>query len=208
MKRIKALLALAIICGTTIHAQNVAFTCPSNILVKAEEGKEGATVSFPALSAESGIGTFTPASGSFFRLGSHSVIVSTAGGQKCSFTVTVTDNEPPYLSPLTLSRLQLWPASNKMKKVAVYYTSSDNAEKIKTSLSVSSNATDSIKDWEIEDENLVRLKSSRLPDGTVRIYTISVTATDEAGNKTTRTTSIAVSNTMTAKPGPSPLLQQ
>jgi hypothetical protein len=206
MNRIKVLLAFAIISGTTLQAQNVTLSCPSNIVVKADEGKEGAKVSFPALSPEAGTATFTPASGSFFRLGSHSIIVTTASGQKCSFTVTVTDNEPPYLSPLTLSRLQIWPASNKMKKVAVYYTTSDNADKVKTTISVSSNATDGIKDWEIEDEHLVRLKSSRLADGTVRIYTITVTATDEAGNKTTRSTSIAVSNTMTAKPAPSPLL--
>lgn len=206
MKRIKAVLAFVIIYGTTLQAQNMTLACPSNMVVKADNGKEGATVVFPALSPESGTASFTPASGSFFRLGSHSVIVTNASGQKCSFTVTVTDNEPPNLSPLTLSRQQIWPASNKMKKVAVYYTTSDNADKVTTTIAVTSNATDGIKDWLIEDEHLVRLKSSRLPDGSVRIYTITVTATDEAGNKTTRSTSIAVSNTMTTKPAPSPIL--
>jgi hypothetical protein len=70
---------------------------------------------------------------------------------------------------------------------------------VNTTITVSSNAMDGIKDWEIVDEHLVRLKSSRLSDGTVRVYSVSVIATDEAGNKTTRTTSIAVSKTMVAK---------
>lgn len=192
-----AILILSQVKGTS---QNCPLSCPSNIVIKAESGKEGTIVNFPALTlpADCGTPTFTPASGSFFRLGSHSIIVTTSTGQKCSFTITVTDNQPPILSPISLSRSVLWPASNKMKKVAVNYTSSDNGENVKTALSVSSNATDGIKDWEIVDDHLLRLKASRLPDGTPRIYTITLSATDDAGNKTTRTTTIAVSKTMTA----------
>ena len=85
-----------------------------------------------------------------------------------------------------------------MKKVNVYYHVTDNGQSVNTSLSVSSNATDGIRDYEIVDNHLVRLKTSRLPDGTPRIYTITVTAVDDAGNKTTGTTTIAVSKTMTA----------
>ena len=149
-------------------------------------------------SAQSCTISYSPASGSFFRLGSHSIIATTSTGQKCSFTVTVTDNEPPSLSPLILSRKMLWPASNKMKRVRVDFTTSDNAENVKTALSVSSNTTDGIRDWEIVDDHLLRLKASRLGDGSPRIYMITVTATDKAGNKAIRTTSIAVSKTMTA----------
>ena len=182
------------------NAQACTISCPSNMVVKADRGQEGAVVSFGSATTAGECGTisYSPVSGSFFRLGSHSITVTTSSGQKCSFTVTVTDNEPPSLSPLTLSRKQLWPASNKLKKVGVYYSTSDNAQNVKTEISVSSNATDGSKDWEIVDEHLLRLKASRLPDGSPRIYIITVTATDEAGNKTTRTTSIAVSRTMTA----------
>lgn len=181
-----------------IRAQNSVINCPANMVVSAEPGKEGATVNFPALAPELGSATITPASGSFFRLGSHSVIVTTASGQKCSFTVTVTDNEAPELSPIRLSREKLWPASNKMKKVVLQYTATDNAGKVNTTVAVSSNSTDGIQDWEIVDEHLLRLKAARLPDDTPRIYTITVTATDEAGNKTKRTTTISVSRTMKA----------
>ena len=129
--------------------------------------------------------------------------MTTASGQKCSFSVIVTDNEPPVLSPLTLSRRSLWPASNKMKKTKVRFSTSDNGGLVTTAIAVNSNATDGIKDWEmIETTGELRLRSSRLPDGSPRIYTITVTATDESGNKTKRSTSIAVSETMVAKKAP------
>lgn len=206
MTSFKALVAAMIFLSiqSGVSAQNCTLNCPANIVVKADAGMEGALVSFPAAASlgvnDCGTITYSRPNGSFFRLGSHSIIVTSSTGQKCSFTVTVTDNEPPYLSPLTLSREVIWPASNKMKKVVVSYTATDKSDKVKTAIAVSSNATDGQTDYEIIDENLIRLKSSRLPDGTPRIYTITVTATDESGNKTSRTTTLAVSKTMKAKP--------
>jgi len=204
MKFLAAILFISILVlsNETVSAQSCKLNCPSNIVVNTDKGQEGALVSFPPVSnvgiGDCGTITYSRPNGSFFRLGSHSVIATAATGEKCSFTVIVTDNEPPYLSPITLSRTHIWPASNKMKKTVVNYTTSDNGENVKTTLSVTSNATDGIKDWEKVDDHLLRLKSSRLPDGGVRIYTITVSAVDEAGNKTTRTTTVAVSPTMKA----------
>lgn len=198
--KIIAFLVLLTITRINSNAQNCTLICPSNIIVNVDPGKEGTIVNFPSLKLmpECGTPTFTPASGSFFRLGSTSVTLMTTSGQKCSFTVTVGDNEPPSLSPITLSRSNIWPASAKMKKVVVHYTASDNSGNVKTVLTVKSNTETAVDDTEIIDDHLVRLKASRLPDDSPRIYTITVTATDEAGNKTTRTTSIAVSRTMMA----------
>jgi hypothetical protein len=193
-----AILVLGYITG---NAQTCALSCPSNIVIKADSGHEGTSVSFPGATPVGDCGAiiYSPASGSFFRLGSHSIIATTTAGQKCSFTVTVTDNEPPVLSEVTLSSKRLWPATNKMKRIAVSYTSSDNAEEVSSVLSVSSNETVSNnRDWEIVNDHLIRLKVSRLANGEPRIYTITVTSTDLAGNITRRTTSIAVSKTMTA----------
>jgi len=202
MRPVRAIAMLVLFTITRLNgnAQNCTLICPSNIVVNTDPGKEGAVVNFPSLTLapECGAPTYTPASGSFFQLGSTSVTLTTTSGQKCSFTVTVGDNEPPSLSPITLSRANIWPASAKMKKVAVHYTVEDNAKNVKTVLTVKSNSETTVDDSEIIDEHLVRLKASRLPDDTPRIYTITVTATAEAGNKTTRTTSIAVSRTMVA----------
>lgn len=201
------MIALSFYLGLSIitfsaRAQNCELRCPDNIVVPADPGKEGTVVNFEKVKFPDLCGTitYTPASGKFFRLGNHSIIVQSSTGQKCSFTVIVTDNEPPVLSEIALTRNILWPASNKMKKVGLIYNVKDNGEEVNSIVTVSSNATDGIKDWEIEDNRNLRLKASRLPDGSPRIYTITVTATDKAGNKASRTTSIAVSNTMVAKP--------
>ena len=195
------LTAVFVLSNITGSAQSCTLTCPSNIVINAESGLEGALVSFPPINSlgisNCGTITYSQPNGSFFRIGSHSIIVTSSTGTKCAFTVIVTDNESPLLSEISLSKNILWPANNKMKKIAVYYTTSDNAQDVKTALSVSSNATDG-QDWEIIDDHMLRLKSSRLPDGSPRIYSITVTSSDKAGNKTTRTTTIAVSQTMTA----------
>jgi hypothetical protein len=179
-------------------AQPCTLTVPSNIVVKSDNGKEGAMVSFP-VAADLGIGncgtiSYSPASGSFFRIGSHSIIVTTSLKQKSFFTLTVTDNEPPELSHVTLSSRQLSPVKNKMQKVAVYYTASDNAEEVNTILTVRSNDTESaIRDWEIIDNHMVSLKTSSLANGSPRIFTITVSCSDVAGNTTTRTTTLTIS---------------
>jgi hypothetical protein len=194
---ITAIFVLNSIAGNT---QSCTLTCPANIIVKADNGMEGALVSFPPI-ASLGAGecstiTYSKPNGSFFRIGSHSISVTSSSGEKCAFTITVTDNESPQLSELTLSVKRVWPPSNKMKRVAVYYTSSDNAKNVITELSVQSNNTEPAKkDYEVINNHMMRLKASRLPSGEARIYTIIVTSTDEAGNRTRRATSIAVSKT-------------
>ena len=193
--------AVIIAASNFVSAQSCTITCPPNITVKADSAKEGAIVRFPAAttSGECGALTYSRESGSFFRIGSHSVVVTSPAGTKCSFTITVTDNEAPVLSPLTLSSKKLWPPSNKMKKVGVYYTTRDNAEEVNSVLTVKSNDDSGIRDWEVVNNHLLRLKASRLPNGEPRIYTIKVSSSDVAGNTTSRTTSIVVSKTMVAQ---------
>lgn len=206
MKSLLVLTLVFLLGSSKMNAQAVACTmeCPSNIIVTAETGTEGANVTFPNATSvgECGAITYTPASGSFFRLGSHSVIAMSESGKKCSFTVTVTDNEAPRLSDITLSSKRLWPVSNKMKRVAVFYKTSDIGEEVNTFLSVTSNdATPGVRDWEVIDNHMLRLKASRLSNGEPRIYTITVTSTDGSGNISRSTTSIAVSRTMLAGGG-------
>ena len=188
--------ALLILGYVTGNAQECVVDCPSNSIVKTDAGQEGALVFFPASTSFGDCGNirFSKASGSFFRIGSHSVIVTAASGKKCAFTITVTDNESPVLSELTVSTKKTWPSTNRMKKVAVYYTATDNAKDVTSVLSVYSNDTAlNNSNWEVVNNHLLRLKASRLANGESRIYTIMVTSTDEAGNRTSRTTSIVVS---------------
>lgn len=184
--------------STSINAQNCTITCPENIVVKADSGKGGTYVNFPTMTADASCGTitYTPASGSFFQIGSTSVIVTSASGQRCSFTVTVTDNESPSLSPIVLSLKRLWPANGRMKDVAVRYISADNSNESSCLLSISSNDSDSTsRDWEVVNNQLIRLKALRLRNGMARVYTVTVTCTDASGNMTKRTTGISVART-------------
>ena len=187
---------------TSGTAQSCLFTCPENIVVKADSGKGGTYVTLPVAAYDSACGviTYTPASGSFFQIGSSSVIVNTASGIRCSFTVTVTDNEPPSLSPVSLSSKRIWPANGRMKEVGVRYMSADNANENSCVISVSSNdPADNGQDAEVLDAHLVRLRALRLPNGMARVYTITVTCTDAAGNTTKRSTGISVAKNISPK---------
>jgi len=78
--------------------------CPNNITVTAnttQGGTSGAIVNFGGAEAFGDCGALSPSipSGSFFPLGSTTVVISSAnGGGSCSFVVTVTDDQPPDIS--------------------------------------------------------------------------------------------------------------
>lgn len=86
--------------------QACTLSCPDNVNATANStvnGQRGAVVTFEAAepSGDCGAVTASPASGSFFPVGTTTVTVSSAtGGGSCSFTVTVDDNgtNPPTIS--------------------------------------------------------------------------------------------------------------
>ena len=86
--------------------QACTLSCPDNINATANttvSGQRGAIVTFDAATPDGDCGaiTATPASGSFFPVGSTTVTVNSAtGGASCSFTVTVDDTgfDPPTIS--------------------------------------------------------------------------------------------------------------
>ena len=185
---------LFILLSVAAAAQTCTLSCPENIVAKADSGTGGTYVNLPTAITNSDCGaiTYTPASGSFFKIGSSSVIVTSASGQRCSFTVTVTDNEPPTLSPIVLSAKRLWPANGRMRNVSVRYISSDNSNETSCAITISSNDSAAGSDWEVVDNYNVKLKALRLRNGMARVYMITVTCTDPAGNVTKRTTGISV----------------
>jgi hypothetical protein len=78
---------------------NCTISCPSNITVSNDAGQCGASVNYPAPNAVScGTVTCTPASGSFFPVGTTAVNCSTQSGPACSFSVTVNDTENPVVT--------------------------------------------------------------------------------------------------------------
>lgn len=83
-------------------------TCPANMTVNAAPGQCGANVTLPTPTTTGLCGpvTLTPASGSFFPVGTTTVTATTAAGPSCTFTVTVVDNTPPTITcpaPITVN---------------------------------------------------------------------------------------------------------
>jgi hypothetical protein len=120
----------------------------------------------------------------------------------CSFTVTVNDVQKPSITGASVDKPELWPPNHKMVMVTVGYTTADNctpASAIVCSLSVSSNEPvngtgdgDTSPDWEIVDANHVKLRAERSGGGTGRIYTITISCRDAAGNVQTQTVTVKV----------------
>jgi hypothetical protein len=83
--------------------------------------------------------------------------------------------------------------------VSIGYTAADSCGPVVTVLSVASNEPvngagdgDTGPDWEIVSANLVRLRAERAGGGPGRIYTVTITATDAAGQATQTSVTITV----------------
>jgi hypothetical protein len=191
---------------TVRDTQPPVITCPANISVFNDPGVCGAKVSFtPTATDNCSKVTITsaPASGSFFPIGT-TTVTSTAtdsSGNKtsCSFTVKVTDNEPPVISGVGVSPNSLWPPNHKWRNVTVNYTSTDNCGVVSCGLAVASNQPanghgdgNTSPDWQVVDDHHVRLRAERAGNGGERVYTITITCTDQYGNSSKKTTTVGV----------------
>ncbi|MFN8165959.1 MAG: HYR domain-containing protein [Bacteroidia bacterium] len=89
---------------TVTDSENPVISCPANMSVSADAGQCGAVVNFSVTATDncSANVVSTPASGSFFAVGT-TTVTSTAtdaagNTSTCSFDVTVTDGENPVIS--------------------------------------------------------------------------------------------------------------
>jgi len=94
----------------------------------------------------------------------------------------------------------LWPANHKLVSVAVDYAATDVCGRALTGvLTVASSDPvtgpddDTSPDWVVVDAHHVQLRAERLGSNAGgRVYTITITATDGAGNATTATAIVTV----------------
>lgn len=75
-------------------------TCPANVVVSNDPNQCGAVVNYPAPTTTGSCGTVTcsPASGSFFPVGTTAVTCTPTTGASCMFNVTVNDTQPPAIT--------------------------------------------------------------------------------------------------------------
>ncbi|MBI3651458.1 MAG: HYR domain-containing protein [Acidobacteria bacterium] len=86
-------------CSFTVSVIPCTITCPANITRANDPNQCGAVVTFaPMTTGSCGTVSCSPASGSFFALGTTTVSCTTSAGPSCAFTVTVMDTQPPTLT--------------------------------------------------------------------------------------------------------------
>jgi hypothetical protein len=106
-------------------------------------------------------------------------------------------NAPPAIGGVSASHAALLLPLHQMVPVTVTYTASDGCGAVTTALSVTSDepvtgpltvqglAGLTTPDWQVVDANQVLLRAERSLRGDGRVYTITITATDAAGQATT-----------------------
>ena len=144
-------------------------------------------------------------------MGEHTVLVAVSDGEAapvtCEFTVTVVDTTPPVITRVVPNPASLWPPNHKMKTVKVAVAADDACGEVTTRIiQVVSNEPvngtgdgDTGPDWNITADHKVQLRAERAGPGSGRIYTITVEATDEAGNTATKTTEVTVPHSKAKK---------
>lgn len=92
-----------LVCNTTGNGAcgTCQITCPANITQPNDANQCGAVVNYPAPTTTGTCGTVacSPASGSFFPVGTTTVTCTTTAGPSCAFTVTVNDTQKPTIGP-------------------------------------------------------------------------------------------------------------
>ena len=188
--------------------------CPGNLTASNDPGECGATVTYTEPSG-AGCGTVTcdHPSGSFFDVGTTTVICTSTAGPTCSFTVTVNDTEGPVV---TTTNATMWPPNHKYVtfRVADLVTSaSDNCDSGVTVSSVrivkvtSDEPENTVADGNTSNDIViagdcksVQLRSERMGNGNGRVYTITFKVTDSSNNTTTATAKVKVPQSQNGAP--------
>lgn len=109
----------------------------------------------------------------------------------CSSTITVADTTPPVIVSASVNPKELWPVNHKMIPVLVRAEVTDACGEAtwKITSITSSEAEDATgsgntaPDWEITGDATAKLRAERSGKNKAgRVYTITIVATDEAGN--------------------------
>jgi len=182
---------------------------PDHITVPNDPGTCGAVVNYPPATVDGSCGvlSYSHPSGSTFPVGTTTVTVTATRADnsttQATFDITVVDTEPPSAS-VSASPNVLWSPNHRMRDVMVSASGSDNCPGAVSCVITDITSNEPVNgtsggdgntspDWLIVNPlNKVQLRAERSGGGTGRVYTITVTCTDQAGNQTVRTATVTV----------------
>ena len=108
-------------------------------------------------------------------------------------------NPAPVISNASVDTPVMTEPNHKMQDVRVAYIATDTCGAVSSTLAVRSNEPlngtgdgDTAPDWQVVDAHTVRLRAERAGGGNGRVYTITITARDSAGNTSTRDVTVRV----------------
>lgn len=136
-------------------------------------------------------------------LGSHTLTLTVKDSfgiaSEDAVTINVVDTTAPAIVGAATDKTVLGTPNHKMVDVLVSYETTDAVSAVSSSLGVTSNEAvnensdgNTTPDWEVVDAHHVRLRAERAGGGDGRVYTITITATDAAGNSSTRSVAVSV----------------
>ena len=165
----------------------------------------GVAVQTNTIAAESSTNVSSVTLNGVYPTGTNTVTLSVSDGidapVTCSTTVAVVDTTPPVITAISANPNELWPPNHKMIPVRVSVVASDGCGTV-TSKIISIHSSQAVlgkgsgntsPDWKITGDLTAQLRAERDgPDKNGRIYTITVQATDEAGNAATADVTVFV----------------
>ncbi|WP_248927577.1 DUF5011 domain-containing protein [Paenibacillus hamazuiensis] len=141
--------------------------------------------------------------------GTHSVeykSVDQAGNEETAKSVTMNIDKVPPTVRVVLDKTTLWPANKKMVTVTASVYAADDTSQIdsvvlKSITSSEPGGADDIQNARIGTfDTSFSLRAEREGRGSGRIYTITYTATDKAGNKADASATVVVPHDQSGKP--------
>src|SRR5205085_1599315 len=111
------------------------------------------------------------------------------------------DTAAPVIHSVSATPNSLWPPNHKMHEVAVHVSATDNCDSSLSCRITSVHSDEPINgtgdgntapDWVIDGALAVDLRAERAGTGDGRVYTITVTCTDDAGNHSSKATHVTV----------------
>jgi subtilisin-like proprotein convertase family protein len=164
------------------------------------------TFASPVVTGSCGTVACVPPSGSIFPLGTTTDIctATTQAGatSTCSFPITVNDVQSPVITGAAVSQSVLWPPDHRMVDLTMTYSTADNcslSSAITCGLSVASDEPinglgdgDKTPDWTVVNANNLKLRAERSGTGDGRVYTVTITCTDQAGRSSSQAVTVNV----------------